>query len=373
MIAISNNKGFTLVEMTIVFVVMALVMTAGISALSAQVDSSRLSGTRKNQEAIKQALIAFISRNSRLPCPAVQTLVAGSVGYGVESSPGTCVAASISGSGASSVATGMIPFVSLGLADDVSTDGYFNRYTYQVVVNSTTSTGPQSISGLRGYISVHSAGPGTIGLTPTGNQLNDCSNGLTFNPCAAAAIVVSHGKNGLGAFTSSGVQIPTTGAGADELANADGDSRFVRKDQSDNAANPFDDIVIALSPADLLSPLMQNGTLKDPRAVVSAQIDAMKGAIVSKAITAGSGPSGSRTFLLPDAAWVSSNLPGFDPWGNTMIYSAVTSPISALTAPASVAYALRSPGPDGVAGNADDITENISVAEMQAAFARVGY
>jgi hypothetical protein len=54
-------------------------------------------------------------------------------------------------------------------------------------------------------------------------------------------IIVSHGKNGLGAFDSRGVQMPA--AAADEAENTDNDDTFVSR----TFAADFDDVVVYVS------------------------------------------------------------------------------------------------------------------------------
>lgn len=366
------NKGFTLVEMTIVFVIMSLMMTAGIAVLSSRIDSSRQESTKKNQEAIKQALISFISRNNRLPCPAVRTLTPGAAGYGAEAAtPGTCTGTASSGAAPATVVSGIIPFSSLGLSDDTASDGFFNRLTYQVVLTSTAlpAPGSQTVSGMRGYITVHSSGPGVAGAAPAGNQTNDCSV-AGYNPCAAVAVILSHGKNGFGAFTTGGTQIPVPG-GADELANTDDDNRFVRKDFSGNAANPFDDVLMAFSPAEILAALTQNGVIKDFRAEMNTVFSTLRGSIESAAIASRNqnGGAGLATFTLPPAI-----SPTNDSWGNPIIYTRfIAVGIGAATTPGTaVAYSLTSLGPDG-ALSADDNPVTVTVAELQGLFARTGF
>jgi hypothetical protein len=54
-----------------------------------------------------------------------------------------------------------------------------------------------------------------------------------------------------------------------------------------------------------------------------------------------------------------------DPWGNLIQYAVVTSPIAPATALNLTAFTLTSWGPDGTAGNADDISVAVSVGEFQ--------
>jgi len=374
------SGGFSLVEMTIVFVIMSLVITVGVSALTTQYETVRLSTTRKHQEIIQQSLTNFIARNGRLPCPAVRGIAPGAAGYGVEAgTPGTCTGTATSGTGLPTVATGIVPFVSMGLNDDMASDGYFNRFTYQVVVSATTAvssvSGPgivQMPAGIRGYITVHSGSPTTSGLAPAGNQTNYCQLG-NYNPCAAVAVILSHGKNGLGAFTPSGTRLPMP-ASADELANADDDGAFVRRDKTEGGPNHFDDLLFALTPNDLLDQLTRNGTVKDARAVLNATFDTMLGATVSRAITnpttVGTPPAKCYAISFPTT-------PFYDTWGNPISLPsgfAITSPICASSPSGINAIAFSSSGPDGTGGSTtDDIARSISVGELQQYLAKSGF
>jgi prepilin-type N-terminal cleavage/methylation domain-containing protein len=370
-----KSLGFTLVELSIVLVIMALIMGAGMALLNAQIDSQRQASTRVKQDAIRSALTTYISRNSRLPCPADPTLAAGVANYGVEAAtPGTCSGITSNGVAPSTVVTGIIPWVSLGISDDAATDGYFNRFAYQVVALAT-NLNTQTISGMRGYITLHSNGPGTLGAPPAGNQINDCSNGLTFNPCAAVVVVLSHGKNGFGAYSIGGGQVPTAGAGPDELANTDHDSKFVRKDFSDAVGNPFDDVLLALTPSDLLTPLTQSGAVKDYRATLNASFDVFRGAIAAYAISHRTGPGPTAyQYQLPSPLLLTVPASAAtDPWGNPITYTVVTPTIAASTTSTLAGYTLSSNGPDGTASTSDDFSTTVSVAELQNTFSKVGF
>ncbi|UCV04960.1 type II secretion system protein [Dechloromonas denitrificans] len=365
-------RGFTLVEISIVLVIMALVLGAGMSLLMAQVDSQRQAATRVKEETIRSALTNFISRNSRLPCPADPTLAAGDANFGVEAAtPGTCTGIISTGAAPAVVVTGLVPWVSLGLAAETAADGFFNQFSYQVVA-SATNLNLRTIPGMRGYISLHSSGPGVLGQAPAGNQINDCSNGLAFNPCAAVAVIVSHGKNGFGAFLAGGARSSTAGTGADERANADNDSQYVRKDFSEIAGNRFDDVLLALTPNDLLAPLTQNGSLKDSRAAIIATTEQMKGAIIANAVSLRSGAAGAMQYPLPNALWFATNLTAPDPWGAAFEYTPVTSPISATTLPGAIAFTILSRGADNATPTTDDTLVAVTAGELQAAFAKVG-
>jgi len=360
-----RHRGFTLVELSIVMVIVSLMVGMGLNVLLAQMTNSRYAETRIKQEAIKQALISFIARNNRLPCPANPALAAGDALYGAEAAtPGACAGIASSGS----VVTGIVPWMSIGLPEEMATDGFFARFTYQVV-QAATNLNAQTVAGMRGAISLHSASPVSMGAAPAGNQINDCSNGLTNNPCAAVVMIVSHGRNSFGAHLPSGNRVPTIGAGPDELANTDNDAQFVKRDFSDSGANAFDDVLMAISPIDLLSPLAQRGAISDARAALNSTFVAMRGMVEAAAINGRSAaPPGAATFQLPFSL---ASVPN-DPWGNAISYQRTTDIIAAGTAPG-VGFTMTSAGPDGTLGTSDDIAMVVSVSELQSIFARTGF
>lgn len=66
-----------------------------------------------------------------------------------------------------------------------------------------------------------------------------------LNVSAIAFVIVSHGRDGAGAFVADGTAARLPGAAGDELANADGDRDFVDRPATLAAtANYYDDIVI---------------------------------------------------------------------------------------------------------------------------------
>ena len=378
------DDGFSLIELSVILVILTLLLGAGIAALTAQLDSQRIAATKMKASAIQTALTSFLSRNYRLPCPADPTLASnsGNVSYGMEGTPsGTCNSPAgivTSGVAPATVVTGMVPWKTLGLSEDAASDGYYNRFMYQVVV-SATSLNSQNVSGMRGYIVLTSSAGGS--------QINDCSGGLTFDPCADVAVILSYGKDGYGAYTASGTQIAITGAGPDEAENFNNDNKFVVKDFSTSSSNPFDDIVLALTPNDLLSPLITQGALQNYNAVLNNNFAIIKGAVIAYAtnnrsftgLCIGSCPANTgcgiqcplMNYPLPASM---PTLPGSvttDPWGNSISYTVVTNPVTASTPPANVAYTVSSRGPDGIT-SADDIVVNVFVGELQTMFAKSG-
>src|SRR5450830_1060536 len=389
-------KGFTLVEMAVVLVIIGLLVSAGLGVGNAQMQMARITTTKQKEDAIKSALISFIARNNRLPCPAVAGLAPGAVGYGVEALiPGTCTN-TFQDALPVTVVTGVLPWSSLGITDESASDGYYNRFTYQVKL-SATNTNSQTIAGLNGIISTHLAAPAVLATSPASlvNHTNLCVS-TAFNPCSSVAIIVSHGQNGFGAFSPRGIQVPTAGAGADELENIDNDSKFVIKEFSSSATNPFDDIVLPLTPPDLLSPLTTRGSMDDYRAALNKNFTAITSAIIAKAVDKRTGnsypisipiqtpiptpiPSTSPTVGPFDTSLL-SNATLIDPWGANITYQRydINNPLNpallvnnttqmkviSSTTPSFIAFTLTSNGPDGVSGTSDDITSTIYVSQL---------
>jgi prepilin-type N-terminal cleavage/methylation domain-containing protein len=373
-----KQKGFTLVEMAIVLMIAGLLLSAFLGVGSAQLQSSRISSTKQKQETIKLALINFISRNYRIPCPAIATLARGAVGYGVEAlNPGTCTGTNINGN----VVSGIVPWSSLGLSEENADDGYYHRFTYQVALLST-NTNSSTIAGLKGAISIHTNTPALLGPTtnanPTQNQTNDCTIGGfgvgDFNPCAAVVVIVSHGNNGLGAYNSSGIR-NTLPSGADEIENTNDDSKFVIKDFSDNTTNPFDDIIIALSSTNLLTPLTTHGSLQDYTSIMYENISNIKNAVIADAINNKNGDSNPYTFPIPSSLPSLPSISVNDPWGTPYVYTRSINNVNVGTNASLIAFTIMSKGPDKASGNSakdsDNITFTIYVNQLQDAFIKV--
>ncbi len=397
-------RGFTLIEIAVVLFIGALLISGVVQYVTAQITSARLAATRGKQDAIKSALVNFIARNNRLPCPAVATIANGAANNGVEApTPRTCTGTVISGVAPLDVATGTIPWVSLGLSNEVSLDAYGNRFTYQVARGATNTT-VATVAGMNGAIEVHNATP-----VAAGNQTNQCTPaGAAYNPCSAVVVVVSHGIDGYGAYTDSGVQLPVPAAivNGDEWENTNADNTFVVKTFSGALANPYDDIVMALTANDLLAALTAGGGMQDFRAVLNADFNIIKSALIanlSSSLTVLTGCDAQSTpmclyapataciagncpitqyqynLMAPDSLPTANTIPAainlpatatVDPWGKPIKYFVTTSTIAPTTAGNLVAFQLVSSGPDGTAGNTDDMSMTVYVSEVQAQAAK---
>jgi len=262
-------RGFSLVELAMVLFIVSLLIGGMLMPLSAQNEIHGRQETDKALANIREALIGFAVVNGRLPCPAPATLATGATGVGLEATtaaagtiattgPCACTTAT---SGIASAAgtpcdddtpgdvTGVLPWATLGLPE---TDFWGNRYTYRM----TTRFGRLA------------SGQTTFGCTPTSNPTSAafalCSAGnITVSTAVTSgttiassvpAIVVSHGKNTLGAYIPGGTQISGVTAGSDEEENADGDAAFV-------SSGSLDDQLIWIPTSILMGRMLSAGRL----------------------------------------------------------------------------------------------------------------
>ncbi|HEX5338632.1 MAG TPA: prepilin-type N-terminal cleavage/methylation domain-containing protein [Gallionella sp.] len=202
------QRGFSLVEMSIVLLIISLLLAGLLPTLSGQVEQRRLSETRKYMDEARDALLGYAIANKHLPCPD-------SNGDGLAEATCTTVASQV----------GTLPYKDLGVADK---DAYGNALVYAVTKEFADSATHFTLSTA-----------GTLRVCTTAA----CTAYLTNN---AAAVIVSRGANW--------ANVPS----ADEAENTDGDTDFV---SHDFAQNGFDDQVIWISPNILFNRMVTAGQL----------------------------------------------------------------------------------------------------------------
>lgn len=228
-------EGFTLVEIAIVMAIVALLLGGLLVPLSAQVDAQRSGETTKAMSEIREALMGFALVNGRLPCPADPAIATGSAGAGLEQRSGATCNSGVMASGIVTVHTvsytyfvGVLPWATLGIPE---TDAWGRRFTYAVTESFVDDLTPVTV----GPPPPSPPAPlnDACADVPTQSSFALCSRGVidvkdeSGNSIATdvPAVVVSHGKNGVGAYTSAGTQL--AGATGDEQENSDADKNFV--------------------------------------------------------------------------------------------------------------------------------------------------
>lgn len=236
------SRGFSLIEMSIVLLLVTLLLGSILIPLSTQVDQRRVSDTEKQLEAIKEALIGFAIANRYLPCPAK------SAADGTEdriSGGTTCTLVS-----GSPKRVGFLPWVTLGIQ---RYDSWSNLYRYSVTPGFTDS----SATGLFTLDEVS-------GITM---KTRDKAGAAVNLSIAVPAVVLSHGKNGYGATSEDGAARALPGSWTnvlDEFDNANNSTTFWSRIPTENTAaagGRYDDVVVWISPFILFSRMAGAGRL----------------------------------------------------------------------------------------------------------------
>ena len=254
------NKGFTLIELSIVLGLIAVIMGGGMVVMTSSLQASQYNATVARMDEIEKALLNFSVANNRIPCPTDLTLTVSSANYGFEAGAGSGSAIGTAtgvctGTGmlpqanfkaASGTVEGGVPTRALQLPDDYMYDGWGRKFRYAVDPSKTASS------------ALPAAVYSPCGVSSTGITVNDASGAARTT--AAAYALISHGANGHGAYTSNGVVLNAGSVNANELVNCHCNSIGVAttytptyieqapSTDSTNALDNFDDIVTFKEP-----------------------------------------------------------------------------------------------------------------------------
>ncbi len=244
------NFGFSLVEMAIVLMIVGLLLGGLLVPLSAQIEQRNNADTQKSLAEIKEAIIGYALANGQLPCPADPTLATGVANAGIARTP-PCTGAN---------STGVLPWATLGVSE---TDAWGNRYTYRVTSDFADALGTTFGKDQNGNNCIPSTTPvnATFALCSVGtlNVLSAAPAGVTIAG-NVPAVIISHGKNGAGAYTPQGTQIPV-GSNADEQENSESGGSLDTTYVSHTPTPTFDDPVVWISPNILLNRMVAAGKL----------------------------------------------------------------------------------------------------------------
>ncbi|OUS10379.1 hypothetical protein A9Q89_11170 [Gammaproteobacteria bacterium 53_120_T64] len=211
--------GFSLLEMSIVLLVIGVLLGGSLVPLSVQMEKRDRDATRSQLLDMREALTGYALVNGRLPCPDTD-------GDGVIDISTTCTNVE-----------GGFPWADLGLGKE---DAWGRAFTYRVSGNFADTTD----------------GTGCASSPTAGLSFSLCSvadinvvDGASGSAVASTipAIIISHGKNW--AITTSG----------DEAENSDGDAVLVERRFSNSASPTFDDLVVWVVPNILKSKMVSVG------------------------------------------------------------------------------------------------------------------
>ena len=312
------SRGFTLVEMAVVVVIIAALLTLGLGALNAQLSSASYTTTKQRQAAIKDALISYLGANKRFPCPYVP--IAGTLPTGVD-------ATSIPASGTprcQSFDFGVIPFTTLGIAREVAQDGWGNFFSYKVYAQAN----PVCPGGGIDWGNSNCFGAGKNGGITVLDNTGGNNLPLTTN---AVVAIISQGPNGLGAWAAQATQNASP-VSCEERTNANlsGCSTpagitppyYFKGERQDQ-----DDVVAWIDATEAINALSKQGVVKTAFAQVNDDLQAIydnklgvKLSAITPPATTGAVPGGCSSPV------VTTTSPTNDPWGNQYAVTVGTTP-----------------------------------------------
>lgn len=243
-----QHKGFSLVELAVVLIIVTLLSSGLLYSLAAQREITSINETQRLLGEARDALLGFVAANGRLPCPAA---------------PGTTgVEGPLGGGNCSNSWNGFLPAITLGItptnANGYAIDAWGNPIGYAVTKDSNAYCTGACFTTVDNVKAAWNGGVTT--LTP---DLQVCSTatGASSGSSAACASGNSLSINAVAVIYSGARNGGISPSSADESANTDGDRLFVFHTPTPAGANEFDDLVIWISPNTIYNRLIVAGRL----------------------------------------------------------------------------------------------------------------
>ena len=249
-------RGFSLVELAIASLIMALLLGSIIVPLQGQVRIRKLDETQRILDQARDALLGYVAANGYFPCPASST------SNGQEASPNHATGACNASVTFATALSGFLPAVTLGFTP-VDGSGYAldawgltqNRIRY-AVANATVNAVTNPFTKTNG---MRSATMASIQSATTLLYVCRTGTGVTATGCAAAADELS--DNAIAVIWSLGENAPTGGSAPHEDKNLNNTRVFVLAPYSTTGGAVFDDQLTWIGPPMLFSKLIAAGQL----------------------------------------------------------------------------------------------------------------
>lgn len=225
--ASKQERGFSLIEMAIVMVILGALLGGLLMPLSAQRDVNNRKATETQLDEIRNALIGYAIQNRRLPCPSP-------AGSGVSPQPPAPCPAGNRG----------VPYETLGVAGAQKNGDLVDVWQRPIIYRVHPS-----------FVQPITANPIATPLyivcrAQPCNNLPATTTRITNN---AVAVIFSTGKDG--------PEIPVSTSPDQVLNLTAGTNSFVMRPLSELAGAEFDDIVIWISQPQLVYELSKAGRL----------------------------------------------------------------------------------------------------------------
>jgi len=226
------QSGLAAAIVVIVLILAGLAVVFGRGFFDKTIDLQRREATAANLRRVADAMVTYAALNQRLPCPADGRFESENANAGLEDGGGSLectVGALLTGVAVPGTQThGVVPWRTLGLAEQQAQDGWGNRLTYRVAPElvrnnamNLTACDTAGTGGASGGFCAAGCAVATLtaGCTPPievvrtkGLTVEDLSGAIVAAPdvpagqSGAAYVVISHGGNTQGAYSSRGTR-----------------------------------------------------------------------------------------------------------------------------------------------------------------------
>ena len=237
------KSAYTLVELSIVILILAVLMTGGLTITIGSFNKAKKISTQNKINEIYKSLGKFLLENKRLPCQASLELTKNDNFYGVEYGSGSGCGNGAVGSGVyvnptnSNIFYGMIPAKTLNLPLSMGEDDFGSKISY-VIDQRFTNVFQEVISNTDSGFGTTSGVTGIITVTEKPSSI---SRDITSD---AILVIISHGLNAFGAFNANARTQNSRSSDPDEAENdynASFDKKFIYNSQNSEI---FDDVVL---------------------------------------------------------------------------------------------------------------------------------
>ncbi len=255
-----KNQGFTLIELTIVLVIVGIFIAAVATLAKPYFIHKQKERTSHAIRTIEQGLANYLDRNGAYPCPAPLNSSRGTPEDGTAwcdlSDPGlgsgliieTQGRPDINSSGitiagsARTVLIGAIPYRALNIPVDSTIDAYGNRFTYAV---SLPSTDPNTYND--SFEDPDGLAPDSEAFHSGAIDIVDTSKSTLLSTAGLAHFFFfSHGRDGKGAYSNAGKEVGGSSCDSQngrDFENCNGDAKFIADLQSHGLGEDyFDDV-----------------------------------------------------------------------------------------------------------------------------------
>lgn len=215
-----RKAGFSLIELSLVLVIISMVLGFGLSYAAKKTDFDRIQETKQKLKLIEKAVYKHVMAKRYIPCPSYPETGEDQNDFGRGQSdagdPSLCAQSpSFLGLRSGNMVWGVVPTSTLEISDDLAYDAWGRFFSYIITEHCNAN---ELLHPTLNFASANACGGGGS----PGMIIKDASGSTIMSD--AVLVIMSHGKNGYGTFVGHGTSFrlpsPTVIVSADEQENS---------------------------------------------------------------------------------------------------------------------------------------------------------